>query len=239
MFCVLGQSERDSAGRCPFAIRLYRPVFYLYTLDDVVPTTPGAFQPLFRPSHCPNNLGICSHSFVVKVAADGSHVLYATYIDGSGDDFAYAIAVDPSGNAYVVGTTTSTDFPVSASDDWTADHACAREPAATSTNSSSKHESAAAPSNSYSCNPDSPQRSQPQTPMCSPQRTTTHGGQEHQASSSSPPKAARPKKRGLQRRRLARSETKRPNKRAMNSATPRRRTHAAPAEGISNHDVPF
>jgi uncharacterized protein (TIGR03437 family) len=86
-----------------------------YTLDDVVPTTPGAFQPVFRPSHCPNNLGICSHSFVVKFSAEGGQVLYATYMDGSGDDYAYAIAVDPSGNAYVAGTTTSTDFPVSAS----------------------------------------------------------------------------------------------------------------------------
>jgi len=86
-----------------------------YTLDDVVPTTPDAFQPVFQSSHCPNNLGICSHSFVVKLSADGSQVLYGTYIDGGGDDYAFAITVDPSGNAYVGGTTTSTDFPASGS----------------------------------------------------------------------------------------------------------------------------
>ncbi len=39
-------------------------------------------------------------------------VEYATYFGGSGSDFAKAIAVDNSGNAYIAGTTNSTDFPV-------------------------------------------------------------------------------------------------------------------------------
>jgi hypothetical protein len=38
-------------------------------------------------------------------------LIYSTYLGGSGIDQGNAIAVDSAGNAYVVGTTTSTDFP--------------------------------------------------------------------------------------------------------------------------------
>ncbi len=36
---------------------------------------------------------------------------YATYLGGSGDDLAYGIAADSAGNTYIVGTTSSTNFP--------------------------------------------------------------------------------------------------------------------------------
>jgi hypothetical protein len=49
---------------------------------------------------------------VTKMKPDGSGLLYSTYLGGSGDDDAgNDIAVDTSGDAYVVGSTTSTDFP--------------------------------------------------------------------------------------------------------------------------------
>jgi len=38
-------------------------------------------------------------------------LVYSTYLGGSGDDRAYAIAVDGAGNAYVTGTSNSTTFP--------------------------------------------------------------------------------------------------------------------------------
>ena len=38
-------------------------------------------------------------------------LLYSTYLGGSSDDFAYAIAVDSAGVAYVTGTTGSSNFP--------------------------------------------------------------------------------------------------------------------------------
>ena len=55
-----------------------------------------------------------SSVFVTKWSADGSQVLYATYLGGSGGDFASAIAVDASGSAYITGSTYSPDFPTTA-----------------------------------------------------------------------------------------------------------------------------
>jgi beta-propeller repeat-containing protein len=50
--------------------------------------------------------------FVAKIAADGSSLIYSTYVGGSGDESANSIAVDSSGDAFVVGGTTSTNFPL-------------------------------------------------------------------------------------------------------------------------------
>jgi len=49
--------------------------------------------------------------FVTKWSADGSQILYTTYLGGTGGDQASAIAVDASGDAYVTGYTMSPDFP--------------------------------------------------------------------------------------------------------------------------------
>ncbi len=49
--------------------------------------------------------------FVAKLSADGSVLEYVTYLGGSDYDFAYGIGVDSSGNAYVAGTSFSSDFP--------------------------------------------------------------------------------------------------------------------------------
>ncbi len=50
--------------------------------------------------------------FVTKLNSSGTPV-YARYLGGRGTDYANAIAVDSMGNAYVAGTTSSEDFPVS------------------------------------------------------------------------------------------------------------------------------
>jgi uncharacterized repeat protein (TIGR01451 family) len=50
-------------------------------------------------------------AFVTKISPAGDAVVYSTYLGGSDDDDADSIAVDAAGNAYVVGTTSSSDLP--------------------------------------------------------------------------------------------------------------------------------
>jgi hypothetical protein len=50
--------------------------------------------------------------FVTKIAADGSSLVYSTYVGGNHSDSGNSIAVDASGNAFVAGGTSSTTFPV-------------------------------------------------------------------------------------------------------------------------------
>ena len=57
-------------------------------------------------------LGGATDAFVSKLNAVGSALVYSTYLGGSGDDDAFGIAVDASGNANLTGSTTSTNFPI-------------------------------------------------------------------------------------------------------------------------------
>ena len=50
-------------------------------------------------------------AFVTKLAPAGSSLVYSTYLGGSARDFGQGIAVDGSGEAYVIGQTVSTNFP--------------------------------------------------------------------------------------------------------------------------------
>jgi hypothetical protein len=50
-------------------------------------------------------------AFVAKLTPGGKSIVYSTFLGGRGDDRAFGIAADASGNAYVTGWTTSTDFP--------------------------------------------------------------------------------------------------------------------------------
>lgn len=76
-----------------------------HTNSPDFPVTPGAFQ---------TTLGGQSDAFVTKLSADGSSLVYSTYLGGSLNDLAYGIAVNAAGSACVVGETNSTDFPVTA-----------------------------------------------------------------------------------------------------------------------------
>ena len=76
------------------------------TTSNTFPTTPGAFQPVFG--------GGLADAYVTKFDATGSALLYSTYLGGGGFEQAWGIALDVAGNAYVTGSTSSNDFPVSA-----------------------------------------------------------------------------------------------------------------------------
>jgi len=75
------------------------------------PTTPGAFQTMVTGvgTTCSPSAG-----YVAKLAPTGSALVYATYLGnggGGGGTVGHGIAVDSSGDAYVAGDTTTTNFP--------------------------------------------------------------------------------------------------------------------------------
>jgi hypothetical protein len=73
------------------------------------PTTAGAFQTTNGGGEQFNG-----DAFVAKLNASGSGLVYATYLGGSADEQRVDVAIDETGNAYVTGDTTSTDFPTTA-----------------------------------------------------------------------------------------------------------------------------
>src|SRR6266480_7805373 len=95
------------------------------------PTTAGAYQTSIAPSQCspcglcctPNNIQCIPNlmdAFVTKMNSTGTALVYSTYLGGGIDaipfgssavDEGHAIAVDSSGNAYVTGRTTASNFP--------------------------------------------------------------------------------------------------------------------------------
>ncbi|MGH9719864.1 MAG: SBBP repeat-containing protein [Bryobacteraceae bacterium] len=75
----------------------------------------GTTTSLNFPVHAPfqlNHRGGARDSFVTKINAAGDAIIYSTYLGGTADDFARAIAVDAEGGVYVAGYTTSGNFPV-------------------------------------------------------------------------------------------------------------------------------
>ncbi len=79
------------------------------TFSADFPTTAGAFQPMFAGPSGTTDV------FVTKLDPTGSALVYSTYLGGTGSfDSASGIAVDGAGNALVVGTTGSRDFPTAA-----------------------------------------------------------------------------------------------------------------------------
>jgi beta-propeller repeat-containing protein len=77
------------------------------------PVSAGAFQSSLVIGTCSGGLA-CNDVFVTKINAEGTAIIYSTFIGGTGQDEARGIAVDPSGNAYVVGRTNSNNFPITA-----------------------------------------------------------------------------------------------------------------------------
>jgi hypothetical protein len=69
------------------------------------PTTAGAFQTAYAGTQ---------DAFAAKLNSNGSALVYSTYLGGASTDSASAVAVDASGNAYVAGSTSSSNYPTTA-----------------------------------------------------------------------------------------------------------------------------
>lgn len=90
-----------------------------FTQSSDFPTTPGVFQSTCGSS-CQNG-----DAFLLKLNAAGSALTYSTYLGGSNLDYGLSVAVESSGDAYVTGATSSTDFPTTPGAFETACKACA------------------------------------------------------------------------------------------------------------------
>ncbi len=56
--------------------------------------------------------GAKEDTFVTKISPAGDALVYSTYIGGSGSEYGNSLGVDGAGNAYLVGDSTSIDFPL-------------------------------------------------------------------------------------------------------------------------------
>lgn len=72
------------------------------------PTTPGAFDT--RGGGPPGSSGY-GDAVVFKLSADGTALIYSTFLAGAQGDGGTSITIDSEGNAYVTGVTSSGDFP--------------------------------------------------------------------------------------------------------------------------------
>ena len=73
-----------------------------HTQSANFPVTPGAPGPKF---------GGQSDCYLAGLAPDASRLLYATYLGGKGGDLVRGFALGPGGEVWLVGSTTSPDFP--------------------------------------------------------------------------------------------------------------------------------
>ncbi len=90
--------------------------YYAYlagsTMSADFPATSGSYSQVYNTNT--TGQGGSNDVVVTKVSPDGQTLAYSTFIGGLHDDLAYALAVDSSGNAFVVGATYSSNYPTTA-----------------------------------------------------------------------------------------------------------------------------
>ena len=76
------------------------------------PTTDGAYSQTYSGE----GIGCwgCGDAFALKLSADGSSLLWSTFIGGSQDESGWRVALDEAANVFILGWTTSSDFPTTA-----------------------------------------------------------------------------------------------------------------------------
>jgi hypothetical protein len=78
-----------------------------YSLSADFPVTPGAFDTTYNGGSEPGYGDV----FVTKLNAEGSALVYSTFVGGDGDEFAYGLTIDTAGNAYATGYVNSLNLP--------------------------------------------------------------------------------------------------------------------------------
>lgn len=81
------------------------------TQSNDFPTTPGAFDRTCGNGTACGGEFAEGDAFVSKFSADGSTLIFSTFLGGNDDDGAEAVAIAPDGSIVVVGSAISTDFP--------------------------------------------------------------------------------------------------------------------------------
>jgi hypothetical protein len=54
---------------------------------------------------------LATKAYIAKLSADGTKLMYASYLGGNDNDLPYDVAIDKAGNLFVAGTTHSWNFP--------------------------------------------------------------------------------------------------------------------------------
>lgn len=80
------------------------------SFGDGYPTSPGAFDQTWNNGAQEDNTGPYDIA-IIKLSADGSQRLYATYLGGSGNEQPHSMICDAQGNLTVAGRSSSVDYP--------------------------------------------------------------------------------------------------------------------------------
>ena len=86
-----------------------------WTNSPNFPTTVAAFDTSFNGDCDDSNPDVSprcySDVFLAKLSADGSSLVYSTFLGGKGSESGSGIALDAAGNAYILGNAGNADFP--------------------------------------------------------------------------------------------------------------------------------
>ncbi|MFI5222031.1 MAG: hypothetical protein ACHQK8_06885, partial [Bacteroidia bacterium] len=77
------------------------------------PVTSGAFQVTYRGGITIGGEDLARDVGIIKYTPDGSQLIFCTYLGGTKNEQPHSMICDSSNNIIILGTTTSTNFPVS------------------------------------------------------------------------------------------------------------------------------
>lgn len=95
-----------SEGANDLAINSAGEIYLIGSTESTDFPTVNPIQGQLNTNYC-----FCADAFVSKISADGSTLLYSTYLGGGLDDEGRSIGLDGNNNIYIAGDTKSDDWP--------------------------------------------------------------------------------------------------------------------------------